>query len=187
MTLTRSAYGYTDGDPYLTGDPTGQMSPRMLLRLARLGRVMAHAQARASHAMKAWCERAVSEANRLVEGSDRLAKFADAQYRAGKMKGAVAEFKAGGRSFIDASGSPTQLHPRVSAVLDSIPARARAPWHGGCAEPRCVSQALRAGVDPKGGSMRAVQIGDKGQVPHGAVRPPCQSCAFLRDAMGYHQ
>jgi hypothetical protein len=39
------------------------------------------------------------------------------------------------------------------------PASARKPWHGGCAEIACLDKALNAGVDPKGGSMRAVNIG----------------------------
>lgn len=63
----------------------------------------------------------------------------------------------------------------------------RKPWHGGCAEPRCVSQALDAGVDPSNGTMTAVQIGNGGVVPHGAVRPPCPSCEVLRDIFGYDQ
>jgi RHS repeat-associated protein len=112
---------------------------------------------------------------------------ADDAFAAGKQSGAAGQLDAGGQSFVDVSGSATAIHPRVQSVLDDVPEAVRKPWHGGCAEPRCVSQALDAGVDPAGGTMTAVQIGNKGIVPHGAVRPPCPSCEALRDAFGYKQ
>jgi len=115
-------------------------------------------------------------------------KAADAARSAGKQGGAAAQLDVpGSRPFVDVSGSPTPIRPEVQQVLDDVPVSVRKPWHGGCAEPRCVSQALDVGVDPRGGTMTAVQIGDKGLVPHGAVRPPCPSCEALRDAFGYDQ
>lgn len=45
--------------------------------------------------------------------------------------------------------------PRVQAALDLFRPGFRPKWHGGCAEPRCVSQALYAGVNPVGGQCRS--------------------------------
>ena len=111
---------------------------------------------------------------------------ADEAAAAGRTNGAAAQFDAGGQRFVDVSGSDTPLHPAVQDALDSVPFP-RKPWHGGCAEPRCVSQALEAGVDPSTGTMTAVQIGSRGPVPHGEVRGPCPSCQILRDVFGYDQ
>lgn len=112
---------------------------------------------------------------------------ADGAVTAGKTSGAAAQFDVGGQTFVDVSGSSTQLEPEVQTALDSVPRSLRPKWHGGCAEPRCLSQALRAGVDPAAGEMTAVQIGENGLVPHGAVRSPCPSCQILRDIFGYIQ
>lgn len=112
---------------------------------------------------------------------------ADAAATAGKASGATAQFEVDGRTFVDVSGSSTPLAPEVKAALDSVPMELRPKWHGGCAEPRCVSKALRARLDPSKGVMGAVQIGDNGRVPHGALKPPCPSCQVLRKVFGYKQ
>lgn len=49
------------------------------------------------------------------------------------------------------------------------------------------SQALYQGINPRGGEMQAVQIGNGGRVHQGIPRPPCRSCAPLADAFGYNQ
>ncbi len=105
----------------------------------------------------------------------------------GRENGAAAQLDVDGYSFVDVSGSDTPLHPSVSEALEGVPLESRKPWHGGCAEPRCISQALTAGINPRGGTMIAVQIGNRGKVPHGEARPPCPSCVALRDVFGYEQ
>ena len=112
---------------------------------------------------------------------------ADAATASGQTSGAAAQFDIDGQSFVDVSGSDTPIHPDVQRALDEVPEERLSPWHGGCAEPRCLSQAIEAGLDPSGGVMNAVQIGDGGRVPHGNLRPPCSSCAAVRDAIGYTQ
>ena len=140
---------------------------------------------RASH------EEYVSELRELEavgsRGPDGAVAAADDARSSGATNGAAAQFDVDGNSFVDVSGSNTPLHPDVANALDGVPASQRSPWHGGCAEPRCVSQAIEAGVDPSGGIMNAVQIGDNGIVPHGNLRPPCTSCIALRNTIGYSQ
>jgi hypothetical protein len=55
------------------------------------------------------------------------------------------------------------------------PSSARAAWHGGCAEVACLDQALNAGVNSAGGTMRAVNIGVSG-AGHNTPKPICSSC-----------
>jgi len=114
------------------------------------------------------------------------AQQADDAADEGRSRGAAAQFEVEGHTFVDVSGSDTPLHPAVQDALDTVP-DPRKPWHGGCAEFRLVSQALDAAVDPSNGTMTAVQISNGGNVPHGAVRPPCSSCEVLRDIFGYDQ
>lgn len=122
-----------------------------------------------------------------IPGPEGAVRAADDALASGQTSGAAAQFDAEGQSFVDVSGSNTPLHPEVQRVLDDVPAEQRTRWHEGCAEPRCVSQALDAGIDPSSGFMNAVQIGTPGVVPHGNLRPPCRSCTALRNAMGYRQ
>lgn len=124
--------------------------------------------------------------SRLIPPRSPAQAAADAAAAEGRTGGAAAQFELGGHTFVDISGSPTPLHPAVQRALDSVP-HPRKPWHGGCAEPRCISQALDAGENPAGGVMTSVQIGDNGLVPHGAVRPPCPSCQVLQEWFGYSQ
>ena len=123
-----------------------------------------------------------------AEGGTPGQLVADAAKAGGKTSGVAGEFRVGGQTLVDVSGSQTPIRPEVQEALDSVPENLRPKWHGGCAEPRCVSQALDAGLDPSTGSMTAYQIGDVNpQVPHGGVRSPCASCEVLRDWFRYDQ
>ncbi|MFZ5895573.1 MAG: toxin TcdB middle/N-terminal domain-containing protein [Myxococcota bacterium] len=110
---------------------------------------------------------------------------ANAAQAAGRTRGVAAELRVGDRVFTDVStGAPRALHPRVSAALDKVPASQRAPWHGKCAEPGCISQALQAGIEPAGGVSTAVNIRASGNPNHGTFKAACSSCAALLDSFG---
>jgi len=110
---------------------------------------------------------------------------ADAALAAGRTRGAAAELRVGDQVFTDVStgGASRTLHPDVNAALDRVAPGERAPWHGGCAEPGCVSQALNAGVNPAGGTSRAVNIGESGR-GHGTPKMTCSSCRAMLDFFG---
>jgi RHS repeat-associated protein len=104
---------------------------------------------------------------------------------AGRTRGAAAELRVGDRVFTDVStGAPRDLHPRVVAALDEVPPSQRAPWHGKCAEPGCISQALNAGIEPAGGVSTAVNIRPSGNPSHGTFKAACSSCSALLDSFG---
>jgi hypothetical protein len=50
------------------------------------------------------------------------------------------------------------MHPNVKKALDEIPPELRSPFHGHCVEPQCLSKALEAGVDPKGGTSQVLKV-----------------------------
>ena len=110
---------------------------------------------------------------------------ADAALRAGRTKGAAAELRVGDEVFTDVStgGAPRTLNGKVVEALNAVPAKQRAPWHGGCAEAGCVSKALDAGVNPTGGTSRAVNIGESG-AGHGTSKMACSSCRSMLDFFG---
>lgn len=88
---------------------------------------------------------------------------ADSALAAGRTSGAAAELNAGGQVITDRStgGASRSLNPAVQAALDDVPMLARAPWHGACAEMGCLSQAIDRGINPSGGSIRAVASNDQ--------------------------
>jgi len=110
---------------------------------------------------------------------------ADAALTAGRTSGAAAELRVGGQVFTDVStgGAPRVLNGTVQQALDSVPLGQRAPWHGACAEMACLSQALDAGVNPAGGSIRAVAIGTSNP-GHGLPKVICSSCSAVLDVFG---
>jgi len=114
-----------------------------------------------------------------------LKSVVDTALAAGRTSGAAAELRVGGEVFIDVStgGAARTLHPDVEAAYEQVPLEMRAPWHGHCAEAGCLSQALNAGVDPAGGSSRAVNIGNSGK-GHGTAKPTCSSCSYVLDLFG---
>jgi len=110
---------------------------------------------------------------------------ADMARAAGRTSGAAAELRIGDRVFTDVStgGSTRTLNSQVQAALENVPQAQRAPWHGHCAEMGCLSQAINAGVNPAGGSSRAVNIGTSGR-GHGTPKPTCSSCRNVLDQHG---
>jgi len=97
---------------------------------------------------------------------------------AGKRSGAAAELSVGGQVFTGVSGEAVTHNPKVTGALMGTPSAARAPWHGACAEVACLDKALNAGVNPAGGSARAVNVGVSG-AGHNTPKPVCTSCGDL--------
>jgi RHS repeat-associated protein len=124
----------------------------------------------------------VAETTTAITAAKGAEAAADAARAAGRTSGAAAELRVGDHVYTDVStgGAPRTLHPDVQAVLDEVPQSQRAPWHGHCAEPGCVSQALSDGVNPAGGTSRAVNIGESGK-GHGTPKPTCSSCRYMLD------
>lgn len=56
-------------------------------------------------------------------------------------------------------------------------------WHGGCAEVVCFDKAFNAGVDPAGGTIRAVNIGVSGN-GHNTPKALCSSCDDISTTFG---
>ena len=70
-------------------------------------------------------------------------------------------------------------HPRVQGFLDSIPPGERTMgFHGKCCEPRLITDALNAGSNPTGGTMR-VNNARRGRLNYGTQKDPCPSCTQL--------
>ena len=103
---------------------------------------------------------------------------ADIALAAGKKTGAAAELRVGNHVFTGVSGEMVPHNSQVTGALMGTPHSARAPWHGGCAEVVCLDKALNAGVNPAGGSARAVNIGVSGS-GHNTLKPTCASCGDL--------
>ncbi|MCG3134806.1 MAG: hypothetical protein HMLKMBBP_02188 [Planctomycetes bacterium] len=69
-------------------------------------------------------------------------------------------------------------------MLDDIPLEKRSAYHQelyGCAEARAISEALYAGVNPKGSVMVAAKVGGK---KHRTLKPACDSCEILLERFG---
>ncbi len=108
---------------------------------------------------------------------------ADAALAGGKKSGAAAELRVGDKVFTAVSGEKVVPNSNVTGALMGTPASARKPWHGGCAEIACLDKALNAGVNPKGGSIRAVNIGVSGK-GHGTSKKICSSCNDVLNHLG---
>ncbi|WP_160506791.1 DUF6531 domain-containing protein [Streptomyces sp. BA2] len=77
-------------------------------------------------------------------------------------------------------GGSHNLHPEVQAAYDNVSAEARAKVggaHSKCGEAEALSNALHAGVDPRGGVSAAVNVRAPGNPAHNEIKPPCDSCA----------
>ncbi|WP_230390659.1 RHS repeat-associated core domain-containing protein [Reinekea sp. G2M2-21] len=111
---------------------------------------------------------------------------ADAALAAGKKSGAAAELRVGDKVFTGVSGEKVAHNPQVTGALMGTPASARKPWHGGCAEIVCLDKALNAGVNPAGGTMKAVNIGVSGK-GHRTPKKICSSCNDVLDHFGVNK
>jgi len=103
---------------------------------------------------------------------------ANAALAAGKRSGAAAELRVGGNVLTGVSGEAVPPNSQVTGALMGTPPGSRAPWHGACAEVACLDKALNAGVNPAGGSVRAVNIGVSG-AGHNTPKPICSSCSDI--------
>jgi hypothetical protein len=83
-------------------------------------------------------------------------------------------------------GEIVPQNPQVTAALMGTPIAEQASWHGGCAEIVCLDNALNAGVNPSGGSIRAVNIGDSG-AGHNTPKVICSSCNDILNYFGVSQ
>ncbi|WP_196054792.1 WXG100-like domain-containing protein [Nocardia aurantiaca] len=79
-------------------------------------------------------------------------------------------------------GESATLHPDVERILDAIPVAERGRGHGSCGLPRCISEALDAGLDPTGAKAAAKIVRSNPDHPkHGYPVGPCPSCKPLRE------
>ena len=74
---------------------------------------------------------------------------------------------------------PPTYNPEVQSALDSTDPNLRPKYHGFCAEPMCISNALDAGKNPYGGTITSVKVRGIGDLQHGIALPPCPSCTEL--------
>ncbi|RMI31581.1 YwqJ-related putative deaminase, partial [Streptomyces triticirhizae] len=83
-------------------------------------------------------------------------------------------------------GGDHNLHPDVQAAYDRVPQDIRLPGnqHSRCGEAEALTNALNAGVDPRGGTMAAVNVRAEGNPRHGEIKPVCDSCQHVLDQFG---
>ncbi|SFD44075.1 DUF6531 domain-containing protein [Streptomyces aidingensis] len=84
-------------------------------------------------------------------------------------------------------GGNHNLHPDVQAAYDRVPTDIKQRMggqHGRCGEAEALSDALHAGVDPRGGTMAAVNVRASGNDAHGTPKPPCPSCKDVLEQFG---
>ncbi|MGV9282663.1 DUF6531 domain-containing protein, partial [Streptomyces sp. NPDC003730] len=84
-------------------------------------------------------------------------------------------------------GGSHNLHPDVQAAYDRVPSHIREQVggaHSKCGEAEALSKALKAGVDPRGGVMAAVNVRAAGNPVHGTPKPACPSCQHVLGEMG---
>jgi RHS repeat-associated protein len=98
--------------------------------------------------------------------------------------GAAGALHAKGQTFRAPSGGARTVRSEVQDVLDDIPVAKRSDFHGRCAEPACISKALDAGVDPRGGTIATVKVRAPGNPAHGTPITPCPSCKVLLEVFG---
>ena len=89
-----------------------------------------------------------------------------------------------GQVFSGSSGRQNPLNETVQGMLDQVPPNQRSPFHGGCAEMSCLSNAIEAGANPRGGVMSTVKVGAPGSPRHGQPFPPCSSCSYVQEQLG---
>lgn len=88
--------------------------------------------------------------------------------------------RVGDKIFTGVSGEAVPHSSKVTGALMGTSKAKRADWHGGCAEIVCLDKAFNAGVDPSGGKMRAINIGDV-YGAHKSSKKVCSSCSDVLD------
>jgi len=102
---------------------------------------------------------------------------------AGKTSGAAAAMETqSGQVFTGVSGGAATTNPAIRTVLDQVD---NAPGFAGkCAEIRCIEQALDAGEDVAGATIRVVNIRKAGNARHGTVKAACPACEEVLQNFG---
>jgi RHS repeat-associated protein len=124
---------------------------------------------------------AVKEGIDLYAVETRALDEAAAAKAEGVNRGAAGALTVDGDTFTGRStgAGGGALDPRVQAAYDAIPENQRTPgFHSKCAEGRCVSAALQAGVNPNGGVIAAADI------RRGVPKAPCPSCSIMLKRFG---
>ncbi|MEU5292759.1 DUF6531 domain-containing protein [Streptomyces umbrinus] len=83
-------------------------------------------------------------------------------------------------------GGDHDLHPDVQAAYDRVPEHLRPTGNqnGRCGEAEALSDAMKAGVNPRGGVMAAVEVRAEGNPKHGLPKAPCSSCERVLEEFG---
>ena len=80
------------------------------------------------------------------------------------------------------SGREFPVHDHeVRGIIDTVPPQEREIWHGYCALPQCIEEALNDGADPTGAHVGSAAIRAPGTASHGKYVAPCRSCEPLVD------
>lgn len=112
---------------------------------------------------------------------------AEAAYAAGKLRGAAAGFVPTSGPLIGAySGQVVPQAEEVTGLLMGVAKavrRIKLDYFGACGEIKCLEQAYRAGVDPRGGTMFTVNIGESG-AGHGMYKAACPICEDVMNFLG---
>ncbi|WP_422394022.1 YwqJ-related putative deaminase [Pseudomonas khavaziana] len=114
---------------------------------------------------------------------DALIRVANAEKSKGRVSGAASELNVRNRRFFGVSSFKHSVHQVVQAALSRVPSGSREPWHGWCAEVSCLSQSFDVFVDPDGGTIRTVNIGESGK-GHGKPKKTCRSCDVVLKDLG---
>jgi RHS repeat-associated protein len=110
-------------------------------------------------------------------------KTADAALDSGRTSGGASGLSVNGQVFTGVSnqGPARVLNSTLDDALNAVSNPSK--YHGHCAEISCLNQALSAGVDPSGGTMRTVAIGTSNP-GHGLQKVACSSCAAVMKTLG---
>ncbi|MFF4347932.1 DUF6531 domain-containing protein [Streptomyces sp. NPDC001530] len=84
-------------------------------------------------------------------------------------------------------GGSHNLHPDVQAAYDRVPQAIKdsvGGAHSKCGEAEALSDAMKAGVDPRGGVSAAVNVRAPGNPMHNTPKAPCASCQHVLDQLG---
>ncbi|MFY1674294.1 RHS repeat-associated core domain-containing protein [Plantactinospora sp. WMMB334] len=82
-------------------------------------------------------------------------------------------------AYSDGGAGNRRVHPTVQGILDSIPVGERGVNHGGCGLVQCLTEALDAGLDPRGASAAATLGRTRVNKNFQKLIGPCPSCSAL--------
>jgi len=187
-------YAYANNNPYKYVDPNGEIAFLIPVAVFLAKELAAEGLSQATGGLSDWFSvRRVG--TKAVKGTfkavDRLTRLrgepnyksaedaADVAIARGKTSGAAVELKINGKTFTAISGESTPDNSKVIGALmgSKVPNKSKnlPGHHGACGEIICINKALNAGVDPAGGTIRAVNIGAQ-YGKHKASKKLCVSC-----------